>query len=401
MQKTKSKLWVRFIPLLMVLSLVIAACGGSGLTATLSADSTSVDVGETVTLTASATDATGALQYAYDIESPSGSTVTTLPGTGSTTSFVPDVAGEYTATVTITDADGNTDEDSAEVTANAVDSDAFAVSITPATFSEALPTGGSDTGGVTGGSEAGTLTEEFTATATNADGDVSYSWSVTPSEGAAFTPETGETTTVTFSEAGTYTIEVEAEDDSNTVSATVTATIAAPGDEPEEPVTGGPGGDTDPTLTSFGVSDSDSGPFLNDGADDTNSNGISSEDDDRVLDINPGETFYIQVGVSDPEGVDTITVQLRNVDTDGDGSNNVTPLVEGADVQGFTLGAPDCTLPTTDDSVTCVYPVVTSADADESNLTSGEFAYVFRVEVNDVELSGFGNRGYVNTAVTN
>ena len=28
MQKTNSKLWVRFVPLLMVLGLVMAACGG-------------------------------------------------------------------------------------------------------------------------------------------------------------------------------------------------------------------------------------------------------------------------------------------------------------------------------------------------------------------------------------
>ena len=203
MQKTNSKLWVRFVPLLLILVLAIAACnGGDDLTATLQADSTSVEVGDTVTLTASATNATGSLQYAYAIEAPSGSSVTTIPSTTSTATFTPDVEGEYTATVTITDADGNTDEASEDITVGEGDD--------PGTGG---PTGGDETGGPGDPPTGGTDTEVPTQTAFGASDSATGTF--TSDADSNIEDDTDNRivdVTVTDSDAGTFYLQVQATD---------------------------------------------------------------------------------------------------------------------------------------------------------------------------------------------
>ena len=345
MQKTNTKLWVRFVPLLLVLVLVIAACSNG--------DDNGGDDGPT---------------------SNTQPTVTITPTT---------FAGALPE-------DGDTGDDDEDETGGG-------------------DTGGEDTGGSVVAQQTAPNVATFTATGSDTDGDtLEYSWEASdPSVELSAT--SGEAITATFTEEGDYTVTVTVDDQTGeanaTNSAAASANIVGPGEDPVEPddPTGG-GGDTggdpdgtnNPTLTSFGVSSSEEGPFLNDGPD-----GISEQTDERVLQIDPGDTFYLQVAVSDANGINDITVQLRNVDTEDtpDGENNVTPLVEGTETEGFTLGAPTgCTIPTTEATATCVYPIVTSADADESNLTTGEFSYVFRVQIDGQNIGGSGNRGYVNTS---
>lgn len=369
----------------------------------LSADPTALAVDESTTLTALSSDFDGDVTYNFAVEDSDGTAVTegeVVPGTGdadNTAVFTPTEAGTYTATVTVADAD----DASVEATSNEVTIDvaADAASVTPGDADVILSANPTSVE-LGGGDDEVSLT---TAISNFGDETVTYAYDVTAPEGAdeVSIGSTDSTASFTPTAAGDYTVTVTATGGTNAPTDEVTITVT------EEPDTGN-GGMT--TVTSFGVANSQTGPFLNDGEDGTNANGISNENDPRVvqIDASASESFYVQVAASSPDGVSSIGIQLRNVDTDNDGSNNVTLLEQGTDVQGFTLGVPDCDLSTSPQDVTCVYEVTVSATADETNLTDDgnpdtdpEFAYVFRPTVNDQEFGGFGNRGYVNTAVTN
>ena len=322
MQKTNSKLWVRFVPLLMVLGLVMAACGGgtenNDFSVALTPSATSVDVGTEVIITSSAPNATGALTYDWEVDAPSGSQVTTITSTTSSASFTPDVAGEYEVSLTVTDAEGNSGDASTTVTAGSTDGD---------NGSGGPGSGGPGTGG--------------------------------PGTGG---PGTG-----------------------------------GPG---EPPVTPG----AEPTLGLFGVAATnadDDSAYLNDGAgpDNTPPAGISSEDDDRVLDVDPATTIYARITASAGDGVTALAIQIRNLAPESGMANRVVTLTQGTAVDGFTLGAPtgdDCDLSGDEDTVTCTYPIQIADTVDESDLNANEFAYVLRPVINGVEISTSGSRGYVN-----
>ena len=139
----------------------------------------------------------------------------------------------------------------------------------------------------------------------------------------------------------------------------------------------------------FGVSKTSGGPFVND-----RPGGISGADDARVVRVPPGGTFYAQVDYSDPSGITAVELNLVNSKPDGV-AGTLNPSQ-----QFFTKGEPlsGCDLSSRPVSVTCVYPIfVDEAALNIDELTSGEFAYVFRTKVTD----GAGNqsdeakRGYV------
>ncbi len=167
--------------------------------------------------------------------------------------------------------------------------------------------------------------------------------------------------------------------------------ISAQGRDVEEvkvTVTGGAGDDTAAPSGDFGVSKVSSGPFVND-----RPGGISGADDARVIRVPPGGTFYARVEYSDPSGVAATELNLVNSRPDG-----VAGTLDPSQ-QYFTKGEPlGCDLSSRPTSVTCVYPIFVDAEAvNIGELTSSEFAYVFRTKVTD----GAGNqsdeakRGYV------
>ena len=173
---------------------------------------------------------------------------------------------------------------------------------------------------------------------------------------------------------------------------TVTDTTTPP---PIQPPTGSDV--TDPTGT-FGVSDSPTGPFDNDVG-----NSITSPDDDRVVKLEPGDTFYAQVQYEDPSGIADIIVRLYNRSPAGLSGD----LVRGVDVGGFTLVGPvsDCNPAARPTSVNCIFEITVGDDVlniDQLPGVVNEFAYVFRTLVTD----GVGNlsdtppRGYVTVGDT-
>jgi hypothetical protein len=126
--------------------------------------------------------------------------------------------------------------------------------------------------------------------------------------------------------------------------------------------------------------------------------GIQSDDDERVISVSGGETFYAQVDYADADGITDVRIDLVNSSPEGIRG----PL--GAEPRaGFTLGEPtgDCDLGGSSTQVTCVYPITVAPgtpDIDDLPGSGDEFAYVFRTYVTD----GLGNesnepnRGYVN-----
>ena len=152
---------------------------------------------------------------------------------------------------------------------------------------------------------------------------------------------------------------------------------------------GGSGSDADAPSGSFGLSGVSSGPFANDRPE-----GISSADDERVVRVAPGGTFYAQVDYSDPSGISAIELNLVNSNPEG----TKGPLEPSQ--QFFTKGTPQgsCDLSGSATSVTCVYPIRVDEDAvNIGELTSNEFAYVFRTRVTDSagNQSDEAIRGYV------
>lgn len=196
------------------------------------------------------------------------------------------------------------------------------------------------------------------------------------------TPEISSTTTYTLTatdaEGGssTRTTEVTVEDDGSSVPV------------PRPPVGGGDG----PTGT-FGVSTSASGPFENDSGEPIAENG-----DERVISVPAGGTFFAEVAYADSDGIADITLLLVN-STPADIGGPLSDTPQG----GFTVGEPtgECDLASTPTTVTCVYPITVAAgtvDIEDLPESGDEFAYVFRVSVEDGagNPSGRSTRGYVN-----
>ena len=154
--------------------------------------------------------------------------------------------------------------------------------------------------------------------------------------------------------------------------------------------TGNTGDTADPTG-SFGVSDSQNGPF-----EDDQPGGIDGPNDSRIVTVAPGGTFYAQVAYSDPSGISNIDINLVN---------SAPPGLKGEldPTQGpFTLGnaVGGCDLSSNPISVTCVYPINVAANAQsitELADSGSEFAYVFRTQVTDTagNISDEAKRGYV------
>lgn len=204
------------------------------------------------------------------------------------------------------------------------------------------------------------------------------------------TTDTDDRATVTPATTTTYTL--TATSGSGTSTRNVTVTVAtgnggSGGTDPqppvEPPVTGAPTG-------TFGVSTSATGTFTSD-ADGV----ISSDDDERIISVAAGSTFYAEVEYTDPDGIADIGVLLVNSEPAG--------LSGELPTGPFTIGEPtgNCTLGSGATSVTCVYPItVAPGTQDIASLPDAgdEFAYVFRVAVTDGagNPGGISNRGYVN-----
>lgn len=174
-------------------------------------------------------------------------------------------------------------------------------------------------------------------------------------------------------------------------SATINVRVSGNTDNPTPPP---PGEDTTAPSGTFGVSASQSGPFQND-----KPNNITGPDDERVVEVAPGGTFYAQVAYSDPSGITDIDINLVNSNPP-----NISGELDPSDpeLEYFTRETPvgECNLSPGSTDVSCVYPISVSDDAlniTELDNSGNEFAYVFRTLVTD----GAGNtseeliRGYV------
>ncbi len=146
----------------------------------------------------------------------------------------------------------------------------------------------------------------------------------------------------------------------------------------------------------FGVSLTFGGPYLNDTGE-----AISSPDDERVVEVEPGDKFYVQVDYEDPSGITDIAVNLVNSSPE-DLAGTLDPTQ-----RFFTLGQPTdisepsgCDLSEGPTSVVCIYEVRVADDAvniTELENSADEFAYVFRTKVTDAagNTSDEAERGYV------
>jgi len=230
--------------------------------------------------------------------------------------------------------------------------------------------------------------------------EVRLTWDVTNADTLTITSTagdeidvTGETETiVTPEQTTTYTLVASNEVGDAELSTTVT--VGEPGTD-----TGGngepqPDQDPEPDGT-FGVSLSPDGPFLND-----RPGGIQSPDDERVITVQPGATFYAQVNYVDEDGIEEVVVRLVNSEPAGFAAD----LVEGQEVNGFTLLGPvdeaACDLSTAPTEFECVYEIEVGEDVvniDQLEGAGDEFAYVFRTLVTDTagNLAEDSIRGYV------
>lgn len=204
----------------------------------------------------------------------------------------------------------------------------------------------------------------------------------------AITGDTG-TVTVTPTQTTQYTLTARSAEGTSTRAVTVTVSGGNGGGGSGG---GGGGGGGSTGDGSFGVSTSATGPFLNDTGD---QGPIISDDDDRIISVAAGSTFYAQVQYEDPAGIQSISINLVN--SSPDGFRGPLPL-GGFEVVGEPTG--DCDLGSAT-SVTCVYQIsVAPGTPDIETLpgAGGEFAYVLRPSITN----GAGTatllpvRGYVN-----
>lgn len=164
------------------------------------------------------------------------------------------------------------------------------------------------------------------------------------------------------------------------------------GSTPGDTGTGGTSEEDSRPEGSFGVSLNPDGPFVNDAV-----GGISDPDDERILRVAPGGEFFAEVSYEDPDGIASVALNLVNSSPD-DLAGTLSPDKPPFSVVGVPTGT--CNLGRLPTAVRCVYRVAVAEDArniSELPDAGDEFAYVFRVRVND----GLGNvanepvRGYV------
>ncbi len=382
---------------------------------TLVADPTSVALAAenedaaTVTLTALASGASGDVTYSFAVTSaPTDSTVTELTATDNTATLTPDVAGDYVITATATsDDDDSVTADSDAVTVTVVEN-GQAVTADPSVTLIADPT---SVALAADGEDAATV--DLTALASNfGEGDVTYDFTVTTPDGddEGEDPDpvadgevvaTGNTAVFTPSAAGTYTATATVtSDDDDTVTATSEEVTIEVTGEPDN----GNGGETPTGESSFGVANSADGDFLND-----SEGSIESESDSNVVQVTPPGDIYAQVVASDAGGVTSIGIEIVNLDNPDTNGNRIEVLTSGnPSAGGFTLvglaegsDAACSDLSTAPTTVTCVYQITVTENADESNLNQDrqtEFAYVLKANINGTQLNV--PRGYVNTSAT-
>jgi hypothetical protein len=171
------------------------------------------------------------------------------------------------------------------------------------------------------------------------------------------------------------------------------------GAAPDAPETGGAsieeGGaqerDEAPSGT-FGVSRRAEGPFLNDRV-----GGISEPDDERIVRVAPGESFYAQASFRDPDGIAEVVINLVNSSPEGL-AGSLAPTRGPFTLEGEPQGA--CNLLALPTEVRCLFEIRVAEDAQNIDAlpeAGDEFAYVFRVRVTD-NLGNSANRpirGYV------
>lgn len=195
----------------------------------------------------------------------------------------------------------------------------------------------------------------------------------------------GSSVTVTPTATTVYTLTARNSSGDDTAPTTVTLG----GTTPPPP----PTGDVTPPTGDFSVSESPDGPFTSDRGED-----IESPDDERVVKLEPGDTFYARVAYSDPSGIAAVRIRLNNRSPVGLAAD----LVQGQSVGGFTLVGPvgDCDLAARLTSLTCVFEIDVGDDVvniDQLEGAGDEFAYVFRTYVTDTagNESNMPPRGYV------
>ena len=168
----------------------------------------------------------------------------------------------------------------------------------------------------------------------------------------------------------------------------------------QPPLGGGVDEDAAVPTGDFGVSLNFSGPFLND-----TDGSITNASDERVVSVEPGGKFYVQIDYEDPSGLASIAINLVNRNPDGlAGALDPTQSF-------FTLGQPTnisepssgCNLSDNPTSVSCIYEIQVAEDAvniDALENSADEFAYVFRTQVANAtgNTSDKAERGYVVVA---
>lgn len=229
-----------------------------------------------------------------------------------------------------------------------------------------------------------------------AGGSSTLTWTVDSSATSVSISSVGDVTgdtsvTVTPSVTTEYTLTAENADGTSTRATTVTVSDDMGSGNGPGPIDPDPGDPASAPEGTFGVSTSADGTFTNDAGEE---GPITDDGDARIISVPAGGTFYAEVDYTDPDGIASITIQLRNSSPEGISG----PLPAG----GFTVGEPTgtCDLGSAT-AVTCVYPITvdpTVVDISELDGAGGEFAYVFRAQVTDA----LGNavtgqeRGYVN-----
>ena len=244
----------------------------------------------------------------------------------------------------------------------------------------------------------------FTAspsTVTTAGETVTLNWAVTgPVTGLEIDQGVGQVsgTSTTVNPTATTTYTLTARNSAGNSRRSVPVTVSGVTDPPIDP--GPPTGvDTTPPAGTFAVGENPSGTFTNDAA-----SNITSPDDERVLSLEAGDTFYAKVSYSDESGIAGITVRLNNRNPPGLAGD----LVRGQSVGGFVLMGPttNCNLGALPTNVDCTFEIRIEEDVENIDQLQGsadEFAYVFRTFVTD----GAGNRssalprGYVTVGETN
>lgn len=231
--------------------------------------------------------------------------------------------------------------------------------------------------------QSSTLTWSVDSTAT--------SLTITPGVGDV----TGQTSiTVTPDTTTEYTLTAVGDEGTSEESTTVTVSGDMSGGGSGEPI---PVPEPDgPPEGAFGVSTSATGPFSSD----VDGN-ITSNEDERIISVAPGDTFYAQVNYAAAEGATITDVEVLLVNRTPEG---LAGTLGSTPVGGFTLGEPTgdtCDLDGTAAAITCVYPITVGSDVEDIedlDGAGGEFAYVFRTTVTDSadNASGISNRGYVN-----